>query len=205
MVVKTRARVHGAAPKQSTHKKLVEKNPPTNFMLGDNKESVAPSGLIDSKVKVPAAKMPKVRKPKTPATTKLIAKPPSTRKPRVKAVAKIVTQPAPVMIAVQPVIAPPVHSLANVPLTRNKAPVLWQKNGAMGAIGYWLRATGRNVMARIGAKAKRPRTQAPIGSKLRTKNDLLREIAALREENAVMRDRLGLPPMPYGRMVADTV
>jgi hypothetical protein len=201
MVVKTRAsvkvaRVQGAIPKQSTRKTPALKKPETGFMLEDNREPVTPPWLIDSKVKTPAAKTPKARKPKSPSKAKPVAKKLATRKPRAKAAAKTVTPPEPAVTAVSPVITQQAEQpSASVPLTRNQAPVLWQKNGPIGAITYWFRATGRSMMARLGSSPKPRPTHAPIGAKLRTKNDLLREIAVLRKENAVMREKLGLPPM----------
>jgi hypothetical protein len=196
MVVKTRAsvqmaRVQGAVPKQSTRKKPVTKKPETSFMLEGNEEPVTPPWLIDTKAKTPAAKTPKARKPKSPSKAK-----PATRKPRAKAAAKTVTPPEPAVTVVSSVITQQAQQpSASVPLTRNQAPVVWQKNGPIGAITYWFRATGRSMMARLGSSPKRRPTHAPIGAKLRTKNDLLREIAVLRKENAVMREKLGLPAM----------
>ncbi len=206
MVVKTRTSVQGAVPKQSIRKASALKLPQMAFMLGDDGEPVTPPWLIDT-----PAKLPKVRKSKAPAKpaakksakAKTAApKTPATRKPRAKAVVQ--AQPAAVMVS--NIVAPPIHPVASVPLTRAQAPVVWQKNGPISAISFWFRATGRTVMARFGAaQNKRPRTGAPIGAKLRTKNDLLREIAVLRKENAAMRDRLGLPPMPFGRILADKI
>jgi hypothetical protein len=203
-VVKTRAsvqmaRVQGAVPKQSTRKKPVTKKPETSFMLEGNEEPVTPPWLIDGKDKASENKTPKVRKPKSTAKTRPAPKKPVARKPRTKAAAKAVMLSEPAVIALSPVIMPPVRSTSNVPLTRNQAPVVWQKNGPLGVITYWFRATGRSMMARLGTKPKRARTDAPIGAKLRTKNDLLREIAVLRKENAALRDRLGLPMMSFDR------
>jgi hypothetical protein len=200
MVVKTRAsvqmaRVQGAVPKQSTHKKPVTKKPETSFMLEGNEEPVTPPWLIDDKDKASENKTPKMRKPKSTAKTRSAPKKPVARKPRAKAAAKAVMLSEPAVIAVSPVIMPPVRSTSSVPLTRNQAPVVWQKNGPIGAITYWFRATGISMMARLGSSPKRRPTHAPIGAKLRTKNDLLREIAVLRKENAVMREKLGLPAM----------
>jgi hypothetical protein len=194
MVVKTResaklARVQGAVQNQSTRKNPAPKLPETGFMLGDNGEPVTPPWLIDAKTKTP-----KARKPKLPPKTRSTAKKTATRKPRTSAVTKSMVTPVPVVVMDGPVIA----QNTSVPLTRNQAPVVWQKNGPVGAIGYWFRTTGRSVMAKLGSGPKRPRTQASIGATLRTKNDLLREISVLRKENAAMRDRLGLPPKSLG-------
>jgi type IV secretory pathway VirB10-like protein len=83
------------------------------------------------------------------------------------------------------------------PLARSRAPVLWQKNSPIAALRYWLRTAGRNV-AGLMTPVKR------VGPKLRTRKELLLEIAVLRQENAVMRKQLNLPAMPFGRTVADS-
>jgi hypothetical protein len=57
------------------------------------------------------------------------------------------------------------------------------------------------IMSPEGRRTKKHRAEA----KLRTRNELLREIAILREENAMMRKKLGLPAMPFGRLVADGI
>lgn len=84
------------------------------------------------------------------------------------------------------------------PLTRSMAPVVWKKNSPLAALRYWLRSAGRNVVDVI-APAKR------IGPRLRSRRELLLEIAVLRQENATMRKKLNLPAMPFGRTVADCV
>ena len=92
------------------------------------------------------------------------------------------------------------------PLPRAQAPVVWQKAGPLDNFRYWLRAWGRSMTGRLrNGRKVLPPTQAPIGAKLRSKNDLLREIAVLRQENAIMRSRLGLPHAAFGRQVADAM
>ncbi len=92
------------------------------------------------------------------------------------------------------------------PLPRAQAPVVWQKAGPLDNFRYWLRAWGRSMTGRLrNGRKVLPPTQAPIGAKLRSKNDLLREIAVLRQENAIMRSRLGLPHAAFGRQVADAI
>lgn len=115
---------------------------------------------------------------------------PAKRRPAPKA--KAIAAPAVIPVTeAQP--APPPQAL-----------VVWKKQGALDSLSYWLRSTGRDILRRVrSGRAVVPATGAPISAKLRTKNDLLREIAALRQENATMRDRLGLPQMPFGRQVAD--
>lgn len=115
---------------------------------------------------------------------------PASRRPTSKA--KAITAPTVVPVSEAAPAQPP------------QALVVWKKHGAMDSLSYWLRSTGRDLLRRVrSGRAVVPATGAPISAKLRTKNDLLREIAALRQENATLRDRLGLPQMPFGRQVAD--
>jgi hypothetical protein len=84
------------------------------------------------------------------------------------------------------------------PLARSMAPVIWQKNSPLAALRYWLRSAGRNVAGLVGPVKR-------IGPKLRSRKELLLEIAVLRQENAAMRKKLNLPAMPFGRTVADSL
>jgi hypothetical protein len=90
------------------------------------------------------------------------------------------------------------------PLARIKAPAVWRKEGPLDVVRYWLRSASRNMMTMIGTRdRKRPPQRDPIGAKLRTRKELLRELSVLRQENAMLRNKLGLPPMPFGRQVAE--
>jgi hypothetical protein len=145
-----------------------------------------PPWLVEDKkliaVKPKATKAPAKKK----AATKK-AKPKAKAAPKKSTSAK---RSKPVVAEIQPV-----HDAQ--PLARSEAPVLWQKYSPLAALRYWLRTAGRNV-AGLMAPMKR------VGPKLRTRKELLLEIAVLRQENAVMRKQLNLPAMPFGRTVADS-
>lgn len=134
-------------------------------------------------------------KDKTSEGEKLIVKPDNNLpKPRRKSAARSGKVSA---RAAAKAAAPTVLSIsAETPLPRAQAPVVWQKVGPLDNVRYWLRAWGRSLSGKLrNGRKVQPPTQAPIGAKLRSKNDLLREIAVLRQENAIMRTRLGLPPL----------
>jgi hypothetical protein len=86
------------------------------------------------------------------------------------------------------------------PIARTHAPVVWRKNGPVDALRFWLRSAGRNMMA-ILTPSPQARHADP---KLRTRKELLLEIAILRQENAEMRKELNRPALPFGRQVADS-
>ncbi len=170
-----------APPKKALQKKTRPKksvsaaNAANTFMLATEPEQLAPPWLISEGLvreglvvedKVPPLKPKQVRKPRQ--KTQLVG-------------SEAVSVPDPVA--------------KHQPLTRAQAPVLWQKNGVFGQLRYWLRSTGRSIGMKVKTvgNSQKPRTQAAIGEKLRTKNDLLREIAMLRRENSVLRERFGLP------------
>lgn len=162
----------------------------------------------------PKSKSPSVRKPKKASATaekafmlkdkkpdpvhltvKSRPKPPATKR-RATSKAKTVAAPKTVTLVAEIKDVPP----------GSQAVVVWKKNRVTDNLAYWLRSTGRSMMQRLRyGRTVVPPTQAPIGQKLRTKNDLLREIATLRQENAVMRHRLGLPRAAFGRQVADAL
>ena len=207
-MAKTQSRVQGAAPKESLSKAVTTKPISAVFMLDRADDTTSPPWLLDKTIKTkPTAR--KSSRTKTPVKAKPTpkAKKPAATKKKVKAATRIAESP---IMAGIPLgrDAPPALSAApaDAPLARNQAPVLWQKNGPFTAIRFWLRSTGRGVLASLGAgKQKLPKTNAPIAAKLRTKNDLLREIAVLRQENATMRERLGLPVAAFGRVEVDRI
>lgn len=114
--------------------------------------------------------------------------------------------PAPKRRTAPKVIAPPEPVVEERPAPAKAAPrqalVVWQKRGPVEQIRHWLRLTGREIVRLYMNPA--PNSPAPVEVKLRTRNDLLQELAVLRQENATMRERLGLPQMPLGRLVADS-
>jgi hypothetical protein len=162
---------------------LVEKAPPTK---------AKPATVKTTKVKKVAAKKPLAKKAKAAK-----AKPTTKRaKPRKAAEGAA----APIAIAAEPeMVAPAIAA----PLARANAPVVWRKNGPIDAVRYWLRSAGRNMLAMVKPQPKRGSSALMAGPKLRSRKQLLLEIAILREENVMMRKKLGLPAMPFGRQVAD--
>jgi hypothetical protein len=152
------------------------------------------------KAKAASAKKTKVKKPAKKIAAKKVKVPKAkaaTKTARAKASVKVSVAATPAVVLTAPVIAPPMEAPALVaPIVRGQAPVVWRKNGPIDAVRYWLRSMGRNV---VNGFASAPRKDA------RSRKDLLLEIAALRQENAEMRERLGLPAMPFGRQVADTL
>jgi hypothetical protein len=209
MVVKSVSNVDVTAPKQSTRKKSATKKAENGFMLNAIKAAPSPPWLLEQDVPAkPVTRKTKIVKSRAKAKPKGKPKKPAAIRGTTKSAAKAAVENAAQTIHISHIdsIQEPVIQPTNTPLTRSQAPIVWRKNGAMGAIGYWLRSTGRSMLAAFGPAGNKPlRTQAPIGAKLRTKNDLLREIAILRQENAMMREKLGLPPMPFGRLQADKI
>jgi hypothetical protein len=183
-----------------------ERQPVQQLMFADDKNDNAPPWLLDDTEPVKAKRVAK-----RPASSKqAIHKKPAAKKTKPKnAKTKAKRRPARKprkagainAIAVDSFAAPAPAIAA--PLTRAQAPVVWHKNGALDVVRYWLRTVGRNMKATlVPAFSSAHKYQEP---KLRTRKELLLEIAILREENAMMRKRLGLPPMPFGRQVADHI
>jgi hypothetical protein len=176
-----------ALPKKALQKKAPPKksvstaNAANTFMLATEPAQFAPTWLISEGLVSEGL----VVEDKVP-----LIKPKQVRKPRQKA-----------QLTLSQAVSVPDPVTKHQPLTRAQAPVLWQKNGVFGQLRYWLRSTGRSIGMKVKAvgNSQKPRTQAAIGEKLRTKNDLLREIAMLRRENSVLRERLGLPTPSLGR------
>jgi hypothetical protein len=152
-----------------------------------------PPWLIEEKK--PAESEPKARK----APAKKKAAPTKAKTAKAKAAPKKRTSTARRKPAPKPeAVAASAVAQEVQPLTRAMAPVVWQKTGPLAAIRFWLRSAGRNVAGLIApADAS--------GPKLRTRKQLLLELAVLRQENAAMREKLNLPAMPFGRTVADCV
>lgn len=143
-----------------------------------------------------------------PGDPALIVAKPSTRsvsatsKSRTSgSVAKAKMQQPPPAVMAQ--VAQPDLPISSMPLPRSNAVIVWQRSGSMDRFFHWLRLSGREILRMYTNPP--PREAALIGVKLRTKNELLRELAVLREENAIMRKRLGLPQMPFGRQIAGSI
>ncbi len=85
------------------------------------------------------------------------------------------------------------------------APVVWRKTGPMDALRFWLRSAGSSFKAVFGQIGRKPASEHAADPRLRTRKELLIEIAVLRQENAEMRKKLGLPEAPFGRQVADRI
>ncbi len=170
-------------------------------------------------VKTKAKPAPKVRRIKLVDTTISNA-----AKPKLEAVSKgrhvNVSEPAlvpaavaaPASVVKHPV-SPPLSMQMIKPIARDQAPVIWRKNRSLDAVQYWLRSSGRSVKQLLGFGPKTPQlathkiaikqlatkklvTKMPISAQLRSKQSLLHEIAALRQENEELRNKLGLPEMP---------
>ncbi len=171
----------------------------------------APPWLIDdvvpaaeSEQEKPKAAKKTVRKKATPQKPKLNkakAPPkPATSPRRRKPVANPIVESAKVAPP-SPTIIEEVHAeLLLAPLPRAVAPVIWQKNGPIAALRYWLRSASRNI---IGLWSGGDQPAKMREARLRTRKELLLELAVLRQENAIMRQKLQLPAMPLGRVVAD--
>lgn len=161
------------------------------FMLDNNAVPVDPA-LIVTTPTMPSLRPKPARKAaqkRRAVSTKSKAAPTATKARQ--------QQPLPV------VTAQPSALLPTGPLPRSNAVVVWKKDGPVDQLVRWLRLSGRGVMRLLTSPPRREPTLA--GAKLRTKNELLRELAVLREENAIMRGRLGLPQMPFGRQIVDSI
>jgi hypothetical protein len=176
------------------------------FMLPFEADN-GPPWLVEDKASEPTAKpkrkaaakkvKPKAKTPK-PATAKkpkaTVAKP--ARKPKAKTPLND-NQP----IAAEPVLVAP---LSVAPLPRAHAPVVWQKTGPLDAISYWLRINSKALLARLRGNGKAAAKRSAMAlPKRRSRQELLLELAVLREENAMMRAKLGLPSSPFGRQIVD--
>ncbi len=152
-------------------------------MLDSNAVAADPA-LIVAKPSMPSLRPTPVRKRKRAGAKAQTTRPVSKAKQQ---------QPTPVIT--------PKSFEANpsTPLPRSNAVVVWQKRGPMGQMLHWLRLNGRDFVHLFTNPA--PVQQPSAGVKLRTKKELLGELAVLREENAIMRQRLGLPQMPFGRQI----
>jgi hypothetical protein len=182
-----------------------------------------PPWLVEDKPQVAAKPkpQPKAKAKRAPAKTaakkrtvtkKAVAKKPARAKAKVARKAPAKTKPAQPLVSLAKAqipaqtepreqVAPqmsaePLVPTEAQPLARSKAPVVWQKNSPLATLRYWLRSAGRSVLGFV-APAK------PSVPKLRTRKQLLAEIAVLRQENSVLRKKLDLPAMPFGRTVAD--
>lgn len=91
------------------------------------------------------------------------------------------------------------------PLQRAMAPVVWRKTGPIDVVRFWLRSAGTSLKAMFGPRAGQAATGSVADPRLRTRKELLAEVAVLRQENAAMRKKLGLPVAPFGRLVADRI
>lgn len=142
----------------------------------------------------------------TPSTPAMRPAPTRKRKAAVKTSAKRTVSKAKQQKVAAITSVPIVTPKSFTPLPRKNAVVVWQKRGPMGHMLHWLRLNGRDFVHLFTNPP--PREAAPVAPtavKLRTKNELLRELAVLREENAIMRQRLGLPQMPLGRQVLSAI
>jgi hypothetical protein len=160
---------------------------------GSAQPKLLPKKIAKARKPAPKKVAAKKKKVKAKATPKAAAKPRSQKKPTVPTTP--ITERHVIATAEAPAIA--------APLSRSQAPVVWQKNGPLSILRYWLRSTSRRMLTAIMPVPKASARHAD--PKLRTRKALLLELATLREENAMMRKKLGLPDMPFGRQVADRI
>lgn len=162
---------------------------PKQFML-DSGAVTIDTELIADMPSTPALRPAPARKRKTAAKTG-----------KARTVSRAKQQTAATGVTV-PIVTPKSFT----PLPRQNAVVVWQKRGPMGQMLNWLRLNGRDfVHLFTNPMPLEAAPVSPAAAKLRTKNELLRELAVLREENAIMRQRLGLPQMPLGRQVLSAI
>lgn len=167
---------------------------PKQFML-DSGAAAIDTELIADMPSTPAMRPAPTRKRKATVKT-------ATVKTNAKRTVSKAKQQKVAAITSVPIVTPKSFT----PLPRKNAVVVWQKRGPMGHMLHWLRLNGRDFVHLFTNPP--PREAAPVAPtavKLRTKNELLRELAVLREENAIMRQRLGLPQMPLGRQVLSAI
>lgn len=120
---------------------------------------------------------------------------------------ELTSAPTGTIAPIAPASAPAPPSAIAAPSTpRSNAMVVWRKEGPIDILRYWLRSAGLGMVKMMQPK-KPPRTaiSEAAGARLRSRKALLRELAVLREENAMLREKLDLPPMPFGRQVVDRV
>ncbi len=177
------------------------------LLFADAEAQDPPPWLIDTQVAVQPKQRTRKKaarktaaRPKNSGSTTKAKRPAASRKTAAKA-APVIASPVTTSRAAE------AHPIATVsdPIDRAMAPVVWRKAGSLGALAYWLRATGRRVKSVLGTSSADAKPASPAGVGLRPRNDLLRELAVLRQENAAMRAKLGLPAAPLGRLVADRI
>ncbi len=152
-------------------------------------EKKAPLKTARTSRKAPAKKT-------NPGQKGAVQKKTAAKRPKAKAVAQK-AHAAPLKIEALPISAQPIP--------RSSAPVVWRKEGPLDAVRFWLRSAGRNALT-LFARSKPARQNSEVyGAKLRTRKELLTELSVLRQENMVLRTKLGLPAMAFGRQVADTL
>jgi hypothetical protein len=174
---------------------LVEKQEPAS--KPKQKRKAAPA---KAQPKAKTAKRPAARKTRAAPTRTATMRKASTRKTLVsKTEPKKPLNDNKSMVA----LADPAPAIVG-PLPRAHAPVVWQKTGPLDAIGYWLRINSKALIARLrGVDKGQAQRKAMLLPKRRSRRELLLELAVLREENALMRSKLGLPALPFGRQIVD--
>jgi hypothetical protein len=89
------------------------------------------------------------------------------------------------------------------PIERAMAPVVWRKHGPLDAVRFWLRSATSALKTALVVRTNHGGAAQGSDNRRRTRNELLVELAILRQENAAMRKQLGLAEVPFGRQLAD--
>jgi hypothetical protein len=184
-------------------------SPPVLFADAGSQQSA--DWLIEEQVK-PEANKAKAKKrvagggAKKPATTRK-SKPGAAKKPKTsRAPKRAATAKRASSIAKRSV--PDAATTAvdeTAPLERARAPVVWRKSGPLDVVRFWLRTAGSSLTAMLSPRQRKRAAINVVDPRLRTRKELLVEVAILRQENAAMRKKLGLPSAPFGRQVADRI
>lgn len=185
------------------------------MLFADAADQQSPPWLIEEQatpeVKPAKAKKAAARKPTRQPSTARKGKPATAKK------AKTIAAPKRAATAkrassknrnVAGAIAPKVEAVAideTAPLQRAMAPVVWRKTGPIDVVRFWLRSAGTSLKAILGPRDGKAAINGVADPRLRTRKELLIELAILRQENAAMREKLGLPAVPLGRLVADHI
>jgi hypothetical protein len=148
------------------------------------------------------AKKPATTRKSTPGAAK---KPKTSRAPKRTATAKRASS----IAKRSDIIVVPDAAITAVdetaPLERARAPVVWRKSGPLDVVRFWLRTAGSSLTAMLSPRQRKRAAINVVDPRLRTRKELLIEVAILRQENAAMRKKLGLPSAPFGRQVADRI
>jgi hypothetical protein len=185
------------------------------MLFADDGGQESPPWLIEAEatpeVKPAKAKKVVAKKPAKKSATARKGKPTAAKKVRVTAAPKRTvtakrapSKPAKAVTAT----APNVEAVATdetAPLQRAMAPVVWRKTGPIDVVRFWLRSAGTSLKAMLGPREGKAATGSVADPRLRTRKELLIEVAILRQENAAMRKKLGLHAAPFGRLVADRI